>query len=175
MVFCSFFFRSTPVAYGSSQASSGIRSAATDLHQSHSNTGSKLHLQPISQLTAHQILNPLREARDRTCNLIDTIWAHYHWATMGTPIKWYSKTSRRKFPLWHSGLRILRLQWLRGHCRGMWVWSTAQLSGLKDLALLQLQYRLQLQLQGRCRCSLDSRPRPGISTSLSCGHKNKIK
>ena len=34
----------------------------------------------------HQILNPLSEARDRTCNLMDPSWICFHCATMGTPI-----------------------------------------------------------------------------------------
>ena len=33
----------------------------------------------------HQILNPLIEAKDQTCSLMDTSWVFYHWATMGTP------------------------------------------------------------------------------------------
>ena len=32
------------------------------------------------------ILNPLIEARDWTCVLMDTSWVPYHWATMGTPL-----------------------------------------------------------------------------------------
>ena len=67
------------MAYGGSQARGLNRAVATGLHQSHSNEGSELTLQP--QLTAmsdlshvcdlyhssrqHQILNPLSEARDR--------------------------------------------------------------------------------------------------------------
>ena len=35
-------------------------------------------------LWQHQMLNPLREARDRTCILVDTSWVHYSWATTGT-------------------------------------------------------------------------------------------
>ena len=31
-----------------------------------------------------QILNPLSEAREQTCNLVDTSWVHYHGATTGT-------------------------------------------------------------------------------------------
>ena len=31
------------------------------------------------------ILNPLSEARDRTCVLMDTSWVHNRWATTGTP------------------------------------------------------------------------------------------
>jgi len=42
----------TPVAYGSSQARDWIRVAAAGLHHSHSNAGSKLHLQPTLQLVA---------------------------------------------------------------------------------------------------------------------------
>ena len=33
-----------------------------------------------------QILNPLGEARDQAHILLDTIWVHYCWATMRTPI-----------------------------------------------------------------------------------------
>ena len=76
-------FRATGAAYGSSQARSQIRATAAGLHHSHSNAGSKLCLWPISQQC--QILNPLSEARDRTCILMDTSWICFHWATMGTP------------------------------------------------------------------------------------------
>ena len=41
-------FRATPAAYGSSQASGPVAVAATDLHHSHSDTGSK-----PSYTTAH--------------------------------------------------------------------------------------------------------------------------
>ena len=58
-------------AYGGSQARGRIGAVATGLHHSHSNTGSKLRLQPTPQLTAMpEILNPLNKARDRTCNLM---------------------------------------------------------------------------------------------------------
>ena len=33
-----------------------------------------------------QILNPVSEARDRTCILMDTSQVCYHWTTTGTPI-----------------------------------------------------------------------------------------
>ena len=33
----------------------------------------------------HHILNPLSEAQDQTCILMDTIWIRAHCATMGTP------------------------------------------------------------------------------------------
>ena len=46
------FLQLQPTAYGSSQARGRIGAVATGLHHSHSNAGSKLHLQPIPQLTA---------------------------------------------------------------------------------------------------------------------------
>ena len=45
-------FRTEPVAYGGSQARGPVRAVAAGLHQSHSNVGSELCLQPIPQLTA---------------------------------------------------------------------------------------------------------------------------
>ena len=61
------FSRAAPAAYGDSQARGLIRAAAAGLHQSHSNTGSELHLRPTQQ---HRILNPLSEARYQTHNLL---------------------------------------------------------------------------------------------------------
>ena len=55
------------------------------LHHSHSKAKFKLCLQPIPQLRATQIFNPLSEARNQTHILMDTSWVHYHWATTGTP------------------------------------------------------------------------------------------
>ena len=57
MLFLFFFFffllfRATLVAYVSSQARGGMGATAASLCHSHSNTGSKWHLQPIAQLTA---------------------------------------------------------------------------------------------------------------------------
>ena len=46
------FSRASPVAYGGSQARGRIRAVAAGLHQSHSNSGSELHLQPTPQLKA---------------------------------------------------------------------------------------------------------------------------
>ena len=45
-------FRATPVAYGSSQTGGPVRAVATGLCYSHSNAGSKPHLQPTPQLMA---------------------------------------------------------------------------------------------------------------------------
>ena len=50
ILFC--FFRAVPAAYGGSQARSRIKAAAAGPHPSHSNVGSKPHLQPIPQLMA---------------------------------------------------------------------------------------------------------------------------
>ena len=70
--FWSFFaFRAAPSAYGGSQARGLIGAVAASLYQSHSNAGSELHLRPTPQLTAIQILNPLSEARNQTCILMD--------------------------------------------------------------------------------------------------------
>ncbi len=46
------FSRALPAVYGGSQARDQIGAAATGLHQSHSNSGSKLRMQPTPQLTA---------------------------------------------------------------------------------------------------------------------------
>ena len=63
------FFRAAPIAYGGSQA----RAVAAGLHHSHSNTRSKIRVQPKPQFTAqHQILDLLSEARDQTRVLMDT-------------------------------------------------------------------------------------------------------
>ena len=47
-----FFFRATPVAYGSSQARGRIRAEPASLHHSHSSVGSEPLLQPTPLLTA---------------------------------------------------------------------------------------------------------------------------
>ena len=46
------YFRSAPAAYGGSQARGPIGTVASALHHSHSNSGSKLCLQPTPQLMA---------------------------------------------------------------------------------------------------------------------------
>ena len=53
------------MAYGSSQARGQIRAAAACLQHSHSNTGSKPHLDPHHSSGQHQILNPPSKARDQ--------------------------------------------------------------------------------------------------------------
>ena len=75
------------VAYGSSQPRGWIEAVAAGLHHSHSNARSK----PVCDLHhnswQHQILNPLSEARDQTCILMDVSQVHYYCATTGTPPK----------------------------------------------------------------------------------------
>ena len=58
-----------------------------ELHPlSHSNSGSEPRLQPYT--TAHWqrwILNPLSEARNQTCVLMDASLIRFRWAMLGTP------------------------------------------------------------------------------------------
>ena len=59
---------------GGSQARSRVGATAARLCHSHSNSGSELHLQPTTQLTA--MPDPLSEARDQTRILMDTSRIH---------------------------------------------------------------------------------------------------
>ena len=72
------------MAYGGSQARGQIRAVATGLHHSHNNLESELRLQFTLQLTERQILNPLSEAGDWTCVLMDASQIRFHWAMTGT-------------------------------------------------------------------------------------------
>ena len=65
------FSRAAPESYGGSQAMGLIGAVAAGLHQSHSNAGSELHLQPTPHSSRqHLIPNPLSKARDWTRNLM---------------------------------------------------------------------------------------------------------
>ena len=75
------FFRTTPVAYGSSQA----RSQISELYLGHSNVGSKPQLQLTPQLTATPNHQPTDWGQGSNRILMDTSWVHYHWATLGIP------------------------------------------------------------------------------------------
>ena len=44
-----------------------------------------------------QILNPLSEARNRTCNFMVPSWIYFHCTTMGTLLTFYFKTLLAKF------------------------------------------------------------------------------
>ena len=82
-----FFFRATPTAYGGSQAMGPIGDvAASHSHShSHSKTRSEPHLQATPPSWQCQILNPMSEARDQTCVLMDDSQICFHWATIRTP------------------------------------------------------------------------------------------
>ena len=70
--FCLFAFsRAAPAAYRGSQARGLIRDVAAGLCQSHSNARSESHLRPTPGRRQCWILNPLSEARDQTCILMD--------------------------------------------------------------------------------------------------------
>ena len=69
-------FRAAPTPYGGSQARGRIGAVATGLNHSHSNGDNSRQ---------HQILNPLREVRDRTRNLMVPSQIHFCRTMMGTP------------------------------------------------------------------------------------------
>ena len=70
LFFC--LFRATPVAYGGSQARGLIGAVASGLCQDHSSVGSSCVCDPQHSSRQCQIFNPLSEARDHTCLLMDT-------------------------------------------------------------------------------------------------------
>ena len=82
-VFC--LFRAIPSAYGDSQARGLIRAVAANLHQSHSNTRSEPVCNLYHSSRQRWILNPLREDRDLTCNLMVLSWIHFCCATKEIP------------------------------------------------------------------------------------------
>ena len=82
--FPSVFFRAALTAYGGSHRDQ-IGAIGASLHHSPSNAASEPCLRPTPQLTQHQILNPLGEARDQTHNLMVPSRIHFRCATMGTP------------------------------------------------------------------------------------------
>ena len=86
------------MAYEDSQARGQIGAVAINLRHSHSNLGSDLCLWPTPQLMAMLTLNPLNEARDRTCIVMDTSWVLYLSATTGTPGFW-AVSIRVSFPV----------------------------------------------------------------------------
>ena len=76
-------FTAATAAYGGSQARRLIGAVAAGLYQNHSNTRSEPFLRHSSWQC--QILNPLSEARNRTCNLRVPSRIRFCCATMGTP------------------------------------------------------------------------------------------
>uniref|UniRef100_A0A8D1KYM2 Catenin alpha-3 n=1 Tax=Sus scrofa TaxID=9823 RepID=A0A8D1KYM2_PIG len=71
-------FRPAPVAYGNSQARGQIGATAAGLHHSHSNARSSCICDLHHNSQQLQILNPLSEARDRTCVLMDNRFISTH-------------------------------------------------------------------------------------------------
>ena len=94
-----FFFlllRGTHAAYGSSQARSQIIYSRCLCH-SHSNAVSKPRLRPRPQLRAMPwILDPLREARDGTQNLLVPSRIRFWCTTTGIPGMFLFREKRRK-------------------------------------------------------------------------------
>ena len=86
--FVSFFLGggvgAAPAAHGGSQARSLIGARAAGLHHRHSNAGSKTYRDLHLSSRQCWILNPLSEARDRTCVLMDPSQIHFCCAMMGT-------------------------------------------------------------------------------------------
>ena len=67
LVFC--LFRTQPVACGGSQARGRIGAAPAGLHHSHSNMGSKMHMQPTSQRMAGLDPQPTEEGQGSNLHL----------------------------------------------------------------------------------------------------------
>ena len=84
-VFCFCLLSATPTAYRISQARGRIGAVGASLHHSHSNArlSQICNLHHSSQQC--QILKPLSEARDLTCNFIVPSWIRFHCAMTGTP------------------------------------------------------------------------------------------
>ena len=78
-------FRAASAAYGGSQARGLIRGVAAGLRQSHSNSRSKPRCDLHHSSQQRQILNPLNEASDQTCNLMVPSWICFRCATTGIP------------------------------------------------------------------------------------------
>lgn len=82
-VFVLLLFRAALNAYGSSQI--GVK---LELQLPAYTTGTAMqnpsHVRNLHSSATH-ILNPLSEARDQTCILMDTSQSHFHCTTMATP------------------------------------------------------------------------------------------
>ena len=76
------------MTYGGSQARGWIRAVAASLHRSSQQFGN---------------LNPLSQARDRTCVLMDASEIWFCWATMGTP--------------YFNFFTIMYLQWVKSRLK----------------------------------------------------------
>ena len=78
--FSFYLFRAAPTAYRGSWPRDRIGATAAGLSHSYSHSNVRfrlrLHLHHSSQ--QRRILNPLREARDQTCVLVDASQIHFH-------------------------------------------------------------------------------------------------
>ena len=72
------------MAYDGSQAKGQIGAVAAGLYHNHSNARPEPSLWPTPQLTAMPIFNPLIEARDWTCILMDASQIRFHYTTTDT-------------------------------------------------------------------------------------------
>ena len=81
-----FFFRASHEAYEGSQPRGWIKLQLLVYTTATATQKSKPCLWPTPQLRQRQILNPLNEARDWTCILMDTSWIHCCRATMRMPL-----------------------------------------------------------------------------------------
>ena len=83
-LFCLFWsFRATPVSYGGSQATDPVGTVVTSLCQSHSNTGSKLRLQPTPQLMSEPRQRGIRAASATYATAHSNAGSLTHWARAG--------------------------------------------------------------------------------------------
>ena len=105
----------------------------------------------------HQIPNPLCKARDQTCNLRDTSWVHYCWATMGTP-----RNATSKLLL---GSNFLILQTRRLRSKDVCGHSLLQIFGI-FFSLAALQH-MEFPGQG-------SDPSHSCDLSHSCGNNGPL-
>ena len=91
----SFFFR----AYGGCQAWVPIGATAA-AYTPATAMQDPSHICDLHHSSHRQILNPLREARDWTHNLVVPSRIRFHCATMGTP-KWGFSNSTNLIHIWH--------------------------------------------------------------------------
>ena len=83
--FSFWLFRTTHMAYGSSQAKGRIGATAAGLHHSHSNLGSQLHLQPTHSSWQHWIPDPTEQGQRSNLHPHGYKLDSFCCAKMGTP------------------------------------------------------------------------------------------
>ena len=124
-IYIFFLFRITPVACGSSQARGWIGAADACLYHSHSNLRSEPCLQSTPQFTtnttAQGTINPLCEAWDQNCILMDTSQIHYCWTTMGTP--WMSMYWEKEASMHQCLTDLGHWLFLKDSPSGRWNWG----------------------------------------------------